>query len=173
MSKEVTAGLPGRVFIFDSTAFYAGLPFAGTLHGYTTPQVLSEISHGKRGPSVEGILEAGRLKLEDASVDGLEKARRAASVSGDLRKLSAADLSVIALAVDFKGKMAITLVSDDYALLNVAKILGLDHASTSMKTEMKLFRWLWYCPGCGKTYRDRAREVCDVCGSELKRKRRA
>ena len=173
MSKEVTAGLPGRVFIFDSTAFYAGLPFAGTLHGYTTPQVLSEISHGKRGPSVEGILEAGRLKLEDASVDGLEKARRAASVSGDLRKLSAADLSVIALAVDFKGKMAITLVSDDYALLNVAKILGLDHASTSMKTEMKLFRWLWYCPGCGKTYRDRVREVCDVCGSELKRKRRA
>ncbi len=160
-----------RVFVFDATAFYAGIALSGGRERYTTPEVLAEVSHGRIGMAVEGVLEAGMLKAEGASQRGIRVVRETADGTGDLWKLSEADISVLALASDLKDRgTRVMIVSDDYSVANVAKVLGLEHSLPGAKNSFKEIRWRWYCPGCGKTFTGRVGEVCDVCGSKLKRK---
>ncbi|MBI2185273.1 MAG: hypothetical protein HYU39_10005 [Thaumarchaeota archaeon] len=157
------------VLVFDATAFYAGIPFGGAAKGCTTPQVIVEVCRDElRAAVVEGALASGKLEVREGSLSRAGKVVETASASGDLAKLSVADISVLALALELKEQYSLILVSDDYAVANVARALGLKHRSA--KKDFRLVRWLWYCPGCGKTFHGKVRKICDVCGSEVKRK---
>ncbi|MBI4257600.1 MAG: hypothetical protein HY619_01470, partial [Thaumarchaeota archaeon] len=118
-----------RALVFDATAFYAGILSGGVVKGWTTPKVVDEVSHNKlRGATIEGALAAGILEVREASSGWAKKVVDMASESGDLPALSEADLSVLALAAELKEEHhVVVVVSDDYAVVNVAKMLGLDH----------------------------------------------
>ncbi|MEM3965836.1 MAG: DNA-binding protein, partial [Thermoplasmata archaeon] len=91
------------------------------------------------------------------------KVNQAAKETGDIHKLSPVDIDVIALALD---KNCVT-ITDDYAIQNVIKHLGLEFISLNENGIKKEFKWIYRCKGC-KRYFDEFYDVCPFCGSELK-----
>lgn len=108
--------------ILDASAFYAGIPFSGLLKYCTTGKVFEEIRHIKSSISaIEVLVQTGNLKVIEPEAKFINSARYAAKKSGDLIKMSEADLSVIALAFELRGSNPL-LITDDYAVANVGKL---------------------------------------------------
>ena len=155
-------------YILDSTAFYAGIPYQGSGRYYTTYLVLEEVKHHNVGAS----LIHSRVQVTEPSPESLTRVRTTAAKTGDIRALSQTDLSLLALSLDLmNGEGGASLVTDDFAVRNVAEVLSIPLAPTTMKGgEWKNITWKIYCRGCGKTYTNPKLTVCPVCGTQLVRK---
>lgn len=150
----------------DAGAFYAGIPFLSSGSYCTTQAVFDEVRHIKKSHgAIEALLDAGSLQVVDPDKNSIEKAKAAAKKTGDYQKLSQADLSIVALALQLK----IALLTDDYAVANVATTLKIPVQSSSSKGIKETRRWTAYCSACGKAFGPDAKE-CSLCGNKLKRK---
>lgn len=150
----------------DAGAFYAGIPFLSSGSYCTTQAVFDEIKHIKQShDAIEALLDTGSLQVIDPDKDSIEKAGAAAKKTGDYQKLSKADLSIIALALQLKT----TLLTDDYAVANVAVSLKIPVQSSSSKGIKETRKWIAYCSACGRAFGPDTKE-CPLCGNRLKRK---
>ncbi len=151
--------------ILDASAFYAGVPFRSSNDYYTTSLVYDEIKHIKKNHDALGILlEANRLKIRDSDKESTEVAIKAAKDTGDFPQLSRQDISIIALCIEMNGE----IISDDFAISNVAKNLSLKISPIMTQGIKDVGKWVHYCPGC-RTNHTVGKE-CPVCGTPLKRK---
>jgi len=155
-------------YVLDSTAFYAGIPYQGSGRYYTTYLVLEEVKHHNVGSS----FIHSRVHVTEPSADSVNKVRMTALKTGDAGALSQTDMSLLALAVDLmQADGGVNLVSDDFAVRNVAKVLSIPLAETSIKGGgWKNMVWKIYCRGCGKEYTNPKLTECPVCGTRLARK---
>lgn len=155
-------------YVLDSTAFYAGIPYQGSGRYFTTYLVLQEVRHHNVGSS----LIHSRVQVTEPTPDSMARVKSTASKTGDLGALSQTDMSLLALALDLsKADGGVSLVSDDFAVRNVAEVLAIPLAQTSLKGgEWKNITWKLYCRGCGKQYTNPKLTVCPVCGTKLVRK---
>ncbi len=154
--------------MLDAAAFYTGISFLSdekTL--YTTEEVLREVRHIKSSHSaLETMMEAGRLVLKEPDGAQLKKVRVAATRTGDSATLSSADYSIVALALE----LGTALVTDDFAVANVASLLGVSVIpATPGKKISEIRKWISYCSACSKTFGGEEKE-CPICGNTLKRK---
>ena len=109
--------------VLDATAFYAGIPFSSQDSYYVTTMVYDEIKHIKKNHSaLEILLDSKRLVIHDPDINFEEKVRYTAKETGDLKSLSNEDISSISLSLEFNT----ALISDDFAISNVAKQLGIE-----------------------------------------------
>lgn len=161
-----------KSFVLDSTAFYASIPFTSTFTYYTTPEVLAEVSHGTvREAAIQSLVEVGRLKIMSPSANIVETVEESARASGDFSKLSATDISILALALQLKSDgLDISTVSDDYSVENSAKTMGIPVDPVLTRGISKTVKWITYCRGCGKVFNAEMSPSCDVCGTALSRK---
>ena len=151
--------------ILDASAFYAGVPFGSRGDCYTTPLVYEEVIHIKKDHGALGVLlETGRLKIMEPRAESTEAAVVASKKTGDYAQLSRQDISVIALCIEKKGE----IVTDDYAVSNVARNLGLGVSPVMTGGIRDVGRWTYYCPGCRTSHP--GRKECPACGTPLKRK---
>ena len=60
------------------------------------------------------------------------------------------------------------IITDDFAISNVAKNIGLDIAPIMTKGIKDVGKWIHYCPGCKASYQ--GGKECSICGTTLKRK---
>ena len=151
--------------ILDASAFYAGVPFRSSDVWYTTTLVFDEIKHIKKNHDALGtLLETNRLKIREPDVELTKTAIRAAKNTGDFPQLSKQDISIIALCIENKGD----IITDDFAISNVAKNLGLKITPIMTKGIKDVGKWVHYCPGC-RTNHTSGTE-CPACGTPLKRK---
>ena len=155
-------------YVLDSTAFYAGIPYQGSGRYFTTYLVLEEVKHHNVGSS----LIHTRVQVTEPSPESLNRVKTTAAKTGDIRALSQTDLSLLALGLDLMhADGGVSIVSDDFAIRNVAEVLSIPLAPTSMKGgEWKTIAWKIYCRGCGKTYTNPKLTTCPVCGTQLVRK---
>lgn len=155
--------------MLDAAAFYTGVSFLSSDEQplYTTEEVLKEVRHIKSSYSaLEIILATGKLRVMDPGDARLEKVRTVAKKTGDFATLSAADFSIIALALELET----TLLTDDFAVANVASLLGVAVSpATPGKRIKEIRRWIRYCSACAKTFGGDKKE-CPLCGNTLKRK---
>ena len=166
-------GCNKQAIVLDATAFYAGTPFMGTSNYHVPPRVLKEFSHGNMVGRIEGLVEAGRLIVREPSEVGMARVKQVAASSGDLGQASPADLSVVALAIDLASEgFEVVVLSDDYAVQNLAQIMNVPYVSIISGGIKRAVQWKYYCSGCGKIFGKRV-DVCDVCGSRVKRKFRS
>src|SRR5215472_11504599 len=101
----------------------------------------------------------------------MAKVKTTAAKTGDIGALSQTDLSLLALGLDLShADGGVNLVSDDFAIRNVAEVLSIPLAPTSIKGEWKSITWKIVCRGCGKSYTNPKLTVCPVCGTTLVRK---
>ena len=151
--------------ILDASAFYAGVPFRSSDVWYTTTLVFDEIKHIKKNHDALGtLLETNRLKIREPDVESTKTAILAAKNTGDFPQLSKQDVSIIALCIENKGD----IITDDFAISNVAKNLGLKITPIMTKGIKDVGKWVHYCPGC-RTNHTSGTE-CPACGTPLKRK---
>jgi len=151
--------------VLDASAFYAGVPFASSGTAHTTGLVHGEVGHIKSSHgAIDALIDAGRLVVADPSAASLESARAAARSAGESGALSRADVSVIALCAELRGE----LVTDDYAVSNVAKRMGLRVVPVMTRGTRAPRRWSRRCAACS---RDMGREAsCPVCGAAASRR---
>ena len=151
--------------ILDASAFYAGVPFRSSNDYYTTSLVYDEIRHIKKNHgALEILLETNRLKIREPDKESTKAAIKAAKDTGDFQQLSKQDISIIALCIEMNGE----IISDDFAISNVAKNLGLKISPIMTQGIKDVGKWIHYCPGC-RTNHTNGKE-CPVCGTPLKRK---
>ena len=151
--------------ILDASAFYAGVPFRSYSDCYTTSLVYDEIKHIKKNHDALGtLLETNRLKIREPDAESTKAATNAAKSTGDYPQLSKQDLSVIALCIELRGE----IISDDFAISNVARNLGLKISPIMTQGIRDVGRWVHYCPGC-RTNHESGKE-CPMCATPLKRK---
>ena len=139
---------------------------------YTVPDVAEEL-RTQTGPSYRLTVSSssGKMKIQAPTRESLREVADHARLLGDRLVLSKADSSILALAVDLKktGKTPI-IVSDDYAIQNVAEGMGIGYQSLSSLGIRQKFKWAYYCPACFKRYLAGDLQVCGVCGTKLKRR---
>lgn len=162
-----------KVLILDSSAFMMGLdPFYLNIKLFTTPEVIEELSSFWLQLRCSTAIKLKKLTVVSPKKDFLAKVEKASKETGDILKLSKADLSVLALALELKVKeYKPAIVSDDYSIQNVADYLGIDYVYLSDKGIKHRIKWVWYCPSCGRRFSLRRLEkFCPVCGVKIKRK---
>jgi UPF0271 protein len=154
-------------YALDAGAFYTGLIFlSSTYRYYTTQAVFDEVKHIKRSHgAIEALIESNTLQILNSGRNSIEKVVAAARRTGDYAKLSDADISIIALAL----QLEIVLVTNDYAVANVATTLKIPVKSVASKGITHTRRWIAYCSACGRAFGPNAKE-CRLCGNRLRRK---
>lgn len=149
-----------RVRVLDTSAFIY-CPFS--LEGFTVKEVVEEakshITKLKCGLPTVRVLEPSRESLEE--VDSILRE------SHD--RLSETDKKLVALALDLRKEYLPVIVTDDYSIQNVCKLLGIEFSSLTTAGIKKVRKWLLYCPFCGRTFSS-STKVCKICGTGLRRK---
>ena len=85
-----------------------------------------------------------------------------AKQTGETR-LSDADISILALAKEYN----VTLVTDDFALCNLAKTMSIGLLNLGTKGIREIRKWTKFCSSCGRGYSS-AKSVCSICGNKLR-----
>lgn len=151
--------------VYDASAFYAGIPFASPDLGLTTSIIFEEIKHIKQNHgALEILCDTDRLRIQDPLKSNIEVVMNAAKKTGDVQKLSRADISAVALSYELKCN----LVTDDFAVSNLAKNLGLQVSPIMTNGIKDVGRWIHYCVGCSKEFS--GLEFCPNCGNKLSRR---
>lgn len=148
------------MYVLDSSAFITGYEPSGSTA--TVPSVRDELENSSQYRF--DAMEGSGMRIEIPGEDSRERVRRAARESGDDTELSETDLYLVATALELDA----VLVTDDYAMQNVAERLGVDVEEISQEGITEEREWLYQCQGCGRVYDEN--QVCPVCGSETTRK---
>jgi UPF0271 protein len=110
-------------------------------------------------------MEGSGMHVHIPGQETVEKVERAARDLGDLAELSDTDVRLVAAAFELDG----TLVTDDYAMQNVADRLGVVVEVIAHDGIEEQREWRFQCQGCGREFDDE-KERCPICGSGLSRK---
>jgi UPF0271 protein len=147
-------------------------PLGLDFESYSVPEVADELRE-QTGPSYRLAISksSGKLRIRSPSSSSLKEVAEKASVLGDRVVLSKADTGVLALALELRteGKAPV-IVSDDYAVQNVAEGIGIAYQSLATLGIREKFNWTYYCPACYRRYDQADFQVCQICGTKLKRK---
>jgi endoribonuclease Nob1 len=143
----------------DASFFFSELSIGDEI--FVPPSVVGELTDLRSRCRLEALLAVG-LSIRSPSAENLGRVARAAGETGDAPRLSPADTDLLALALD----LGATVVSDDYAVQNVALSLGLGVRGI-LQGRARPRRWRFRCPGCNRRYA--APGTCPECGSPLKR----
>ncbi|MCK5290557.1 MAG: nucleic acid-binding protein [Thermoplasmata archaeon] len=148
-------------FVLDASALLAGKDLL-LEEMFCTPHVLEEVKGKDPTIQLMSMIET-RVEVRDPSDESVTKVNEAAGRTGDAKRLSPADVGVIALAIDLDA----TIITDDYSIQNVANELGLDYSGLSFPDIKRKVEWGYRCVGCGKRFEEPMDE-CPICGSRIK-----
>ena len=147
--------------VLDSSAF---------IHDYHTTEQTATIPLVREELEDESAyrfdaMEGSGMHIHIPNEDTTEKVRRAARESGDLEVLSDTDVRLVATAFELDG----ILVTDDYAMQNVAEKLNVEVEFIAQDGIEEQRDWNYQCQGCGREFDDH-KERCPICGSDVTRK---
>ncbi|MDY0385548.1 MAG: DNA-binding protein [Methanolobus sp.] len=153
-------------YIADSAVFIMGTGIKSH-RIITIPSVVNELKSNEASMRFELARESGaRVEMPE---DGFrENVLKIAKKTMDCDELSLTDIDILAKALEYKESSV--LLTDDYAVQNVARVLGIEVKPVAQKKIKDVLVWQKECVGCRKRF-DRG-EVCPVCGSALKKKRK-
>jgi UPF0271 protein len=154
-------------FVLDTSLLLGGKDPPRGAGWATTPQAAAEVSPGGRDARrYEDWLSLG-LQVREPSDGARRRAEDAAGRAGTLGRLSAADLSLLALAAE----LGATLVTDDYTMLDVAGRLGVRTQTVNQEGIQGRLDFRPRCSGCGRWFETPQKgDECPVCGSPVKAK---
>ncbi|MCX8175821.1 MAG: ribonuclease VapC [Candidatus Bathyarchaeota archaeon] len=162
-----------KVLVLDTPAFIVGLNLSNVcLPLYTTPSIIKELKSFWVKVKCSTILDLKKLKVILPKESFLNEAFEASNETGDRQKLSEADLSVLALALELKvGGFNPAIVTDDFSVQNVAQHLNIECIPVIHNKIKFYIKWTWYCPACRRLFSSKeSLKSCPVCGTRLKRK---
>ena len=152
------------MFVLDSVAFFTRRHPQGEL--LTAPGVEQELVN-RRSREYHAQLGAAGMQVASADAPAQERVAAAAQETGDAGVLSPVDAQLLALALERSA----TLITDDFAMQNVAAAMGIAWLPVETVGIAKQLRWRWTCSGCRQKW-DEPHGECPTCSSELRRTRR-
>jgi UPF0271 protein len=159
-----------RVIILDTSAILSGKPIRITdAKLVTTPGVSDEITPGGRDYQTFEFLKETGLKIHAPSPKAVNEVKKTAQETGDDRRLSTADIEIIAVALDINAEpdQEATILTDDYSIQNVATVLRIQFLGFSQHPITQKFKWVSRCPGCGKQFNEPVK-ICPICGTKTR-----
>lgn len=153
-------------FVLDTSAILSGKDFSLEHELYSSPKILEELKHGRMKRRLDYLMESG-LKVVEPSSKATEKVKKCASETGDLARVSEADIEVLSLALELEC----VLLTDDYSIQNIASKLNVKYQGIAQEGIKVTINWKYRCRGCGR-YWEKMHDSCPVCGSELKTTRK-
>ncbi len=160
------------IHLIDSAAVLnnPGFSFSDEHRFITTPLIADEFRDMRSRHLVANALKNDLLLLAEPSKESLVRIKALASEHG-FEKLSKPDISLLALALDFKNKgKEFLLISDDYSVQNFAKLLGIKFDSVIRGKIEKTISFKKRCKGCGKQFPGTfPGKECPECGSRIVR----
>jgi UPF0271 protein len=154
------------IYIADSAVFIMGKP-VDAICTITVPSVVDELKSSESRLRFDLAREQG-LGVELPSLEALSKVSEVSGVSKDHEELSRTDIEVLAKAYDCREEAV--LLTDDYAVQNVASILGIKVEPVAQKKIKDVLIWQKVCIGCKRKFD--SGDVCPVCGSPMKKGRK-
>ena len=145
------------MFILDTCAFFSQKHPDGEF--LTVPGIENEIINKQSKQYFESMLST-KMNVSKASEDSYKIIKKQAKETGDYDVLSKIDLDIIALGYETKG----TIVTDDFAIQNVALVLELNFVSCSDKIIAEKRFWRYKCTACNHKEKEK-RKDCPVCGN--------
>ncbi len=153
-------------WVVDSSVLYYGKDLPDDVELVTTPGVVRELNREGMGERLE-LLLGTKISVSSPTERSMNRVAEEARKTGDSRRLSETDKELLGLALD----LGYDLITDDYSIQNLAKVLGVPCRGMDQKGIAEVFEWQARCKGCGKVFPADVR-VCDVCGTETKTRRK-
>ena len=149
------------MYVLDSSAF---------INEYHTEERIASIPMVREELEDESAyrfdaLEGSGMHLHVPEAETVERIERAARETGDLAELSRTDVRLVAAAFELDSP----LVTDDYAMQNVAEKLDVTVEVIAQEGITEQRDWTFQCGGCGREF-DEHHDRCPICGSDLSRK---
>jgi UPF0271 protein len=166
-------GRPMPWLVLDTSLLLGGKDPPRGARWATTPEAAAEVSPGGRDARrFEDWLSIG-LELREPDAASRSRVEAAAKAAGSLARLSPADRSLLALALELGGSApgqgGATLVTDDYTMLDVASRLGLPTQTVNQQGIRASLDFRPRCTGCGRWFEaPQKADTCPVCGSAVK-----
>ncbi|UCG69249.1 MAG: hypothetical protein JSV09_15965, partial [Thermoplasmata archaeon] len=84
-------------FVLDTSAILSGKDFSAENELYSSPKILEELKHGKMRRRLDYLIESG-LRVVTPSHETVERVKKCAFDTGDMARVSEADIEVLSLA---------------------------------------------------------------------------
>ena len=146
------------MFILDTCAFLTQKHPTGEF--VTVPGIKTEIVNRQSRQYFENML-ATHLKVMKAQKNSYDVVNKEAKETGDYDVLSKVDIDILALGYECKG----TIITDDFAIQNVALALEVKFLSCSGKVISEKRAWRYKCTACNHKEKVKLKN-CSVCGNE-------
>lgn len=162
-----------KVLVLDTSAFIMGFnPMSVETQTYSVLSVEEELQRDSMAMTrLRTARDSGKLIVKEPAATVRQQVERAAQGAGDNLILSRADRDILALALGLQSNgNDPVIVSDDYAVQNVAESLRIGFRSLATFGITHKFDWIYYCPGCHRKYAQVREGECEVCGTKLRRK---
>ncbi len=150
-----------NVYVVDSGFFIEGIN-VNISDVYTTSHVEKEIKSYIARIRIESLKSQGLkiVEIDDKDIDNIKKRL-------NCKNLSDTDISLIALCFKLREKgYNPVLITNDYSLQNIAKILGFEVLGIGSKRIRKVYFPIKYCKNC-KIYYSDDEKFCKNCNSKL------
>jgi UPF0271 protein len=156
-----------KIIILDTSALISGfVPGLSDVEQVTVQEVLDETRSLSTRLGLETAVISGKVKVVKPSSKAMEDVMKNVKKTGD--SISETDAKLLAIAVDLKDRGA-EIVTDDYAVQNLARVLEIPHRPVLTSGIKKVFKWELVCSACGRKY-PVTESKCQVCGSDLLRR---
>ena len=165
--------MPQKVMVLDCTSLIMGFnPQMAEVKAYTTPSILRELKVGELSMlRVESSVASGAMEVRNPTEKFTRRVNETCKELGEQVELSEADKDLLALAEELKAEgLDPIVVTDDFAVQNMAEYLNLKYRSLATKGISKLLGWVIYCPACHRKLENPTLKICGTCGTKLKRK---
>ena len=161
-----------NVYVLDASAIIGGFSSKES-QNFITASVISEIKDFKSKLYLESAIEDGSITIiEPESVD-IKNVSDIIIKSGDVLRLSDVDKNLVALVFKLKREHKNPLVvTDDYSMQNVLKIVGMPYRSVLTEGINEIYGWVKICKGCKRKYPpEYVFDECEICGTRIIKKR--
>lgn len=157
------------IYILDSSFFFSTFQLPQTFNGtfFTSPDIINEIQDPINKIRLESLTSANLLYIESGNEKNrltmIEKLKN----YDNLARLTTPDQSLIVLALtlmDHFPESKIIIVTDDYEVQNIAKILKIKFQSIRYKPIKNIRKYRLKCKACGYVNQEKV-EDCENCGN--------
>lgn len=153
------------IHIADASLFIIRKRLDGSV--ITVPSVVEEL----RDESSRTTLELMNVRIEPPLSSFKKKVKIKAGITHDSEELSDTDIDILAKALEYSEREETVLVTDDYAIQNTAIQLGIRVIPAGQRKIKDVLLWEKQCIGCKRRFPQG--DECPVCGSQMKKRRKA
>ena len=161
-----------NVYVLDASAIIGGFSSKES-QNFITASVISEIKDFKSKLYLESAIEDGSITIREPESVDIKNVSDIIIKSGDVLRLSDVDKNLVALAFKLKREHKNPLVvTDDYSMQNVLKIVGMPYRSVLTEGINEIYGWVKICKGCKRKYPpEYVFDECEICGTRIIKKR--